>query len=217
MRIALIALLAAFSSGLSAQTAWSHFSHPVHLKHDLTCVTCHQAATTSTQVSDANMPEEETCRTCHNGGRLPAVDTSFLVDKKPAARTYRFNHQFHLQMGNVAPLIAAAIDEKKYLGKPANLRARLDTANECEACHRGLAETDVAGQANLPQMSDCLVCHSQIDNPFSCRKCHVEGVNLKPADHTRQFADTHSTGRLGLDKATCLPCHGRNFTCMGCH
>jgi c(7)-type cytochrome triheme protein len=217
MRIALSVLLAAFSGSLAAQTAPPRFSHQVHLKQNLTCFTCHQAAAASTEATDANRPGEETCGTCHNGDRLPVVDASFLSEKKPAERTYRFNHQFHLQMGNVAPLLAAAIDEGKYLGKAGAVRAQLNTENECQACHRGLAETDVAGKGNLPQMSDCLVCHSEIDNPFSCKKCHLEGVNLKPADHTREFADAHSTGRLGLDKTTCLPCHGRHFTCMGCH
>lgn len=217
MRIVISLFLAILSARLVAQTPPS-FSHAIHLKKaNLSCFTCHQAATTSAAATDTNMPEQQICRTCHSGDTLPLVDTSFLSEKKPAGRTYRFNHQFHLQMGNVAPLLAAAIDDGKYLGKPGDMRAHLDTENTCEACHRGLAETGVAAKANLPQMSDCLVCHSNVDNPFSCRKCHLEGVNLKPADHTRVFADTHSTGRLGLDKTSCLPCHGRHFTCMGCH
>jgi c(7)-type cytochrome triheme protein len=218
MRIAIIVLLAGFPGRLLAQDASPRFSHQVHLRQaNLTCVTCHQAATASTAATDANMPDEKTCLACHTGDPLPRVDASFLNERRPAERTYRFGHQFHLQMGNVAPLLAAAIDEGEYLGKPGGMRAHLDTENACEACHRDLAETGVAGKANLPRMSDCLVCHSTVDNPFSCEKCHLAGVNLKPADHTREFADTHSTGRLNLDKTTCLPCHGRHFTCMGCH
>jgi hypothetical protein len=218
MQRAIILLLAVFLSPLLAQNPSPRFSHQLHLKQaSLTCLLCHPSASTSTAAADANMPGEEVCLACHSGDPLPRVDTSFLSERKPAGRIFRFNHQFHLQMGNVAPLLAAAIDDGKYLGRPGDLRARLDTENACEACHRGLAETDAAADANLPRMSDCLVCHSNIDNPFSCEKCHREGVNLKPASHTRTFADTHSTGRLGLDKTTCLPCHGRHFTCMGCH
>ena len=216
--IAIVLFLAPLINPLLAQSSATRFSHQLHLKQaNLTCLTCHQAATTSTAATDANMPDAKVCQTCHSGDPLPRVDTSFLSEKKPAERIYRFNHQFHLQMGNVAPVIAAALDDGKYLGKPDDIRAHLDTDNACEACHRGLEETDVAGKANLPQMSDCLVCHSKVDNPFSCEKCHLEGVNLKPASHTREFADLHSTGRLNLDKTTCLPCHGRHFTCMGCH
>lgn len=218
MRSPIILLLLSSAVSLVAQNPPPRFSHQVHLKQDgVTCVTCHQAAARSTTATDLNMPDEKICQSCHNGNALPAVDTSFLSEKTAAERTYRFNHQFHLQMGNPAPLIAAAIDSKKYLGKVDDMRRLLDTEDSCEACHRGLRESDVAGKANLPQMSDCLVCHSNIRNPFSCEKCHLEGINLMPANHTRNFVDVHSSGKLGLDKTTCLPCHGRNFTCMGCH
>jgi c(7)-type cytochrome triheme protein len=218
MHAVLILVLTVLASQLAAQTAEPRFSHQLHLKQqNVTCTTCHEAATTSTDAVDANMPDEKICLACHTGDPVAAVDTSFLSQKEPAERTFRFNHEFHLQMGNVAPLLAAAIESGKYLGKPGDMLGRLNTGNACAACHRGLDETDVAAKANLPQMSDCLVCHSDIRNPFSCEKCHLEGVNLMPADHTRNFVDTHSTGRLGLDKTTCLPCHGRNFACMGCH
>jgi c(7)-type cytochrome triheme protein len=218
MYLPILILLTLCGGRLLAQNAEPRFSHQVHLKQAAaTCLTCHPSATTSTAATDANMPAEAVCQGCHNGDRAPAVDTSFLSGKRPAGRIFRFDHQFHLQMGNVAPLIAEAVDKGTYLGRPGYERALLDTDNACEACHRGLDETDVAGKANLPRMSDCLVCHSEVDNPFSCAKCHLEGVNLKPASHTRTFADQHSTGRLGLDKTSCLPCHGRHFTCMGCH
>jgi predicted CXXCH cytochrome family protein len=218
MHVVLIVVLTALAAQLSGQSAKPRFSHQLHLnQEDVTCVTCHQAATGSDAATDLNMPEEKVCLACHTGDPVAAVDTSFLSGKEPAERTYRFNHEFHLGMGNVAPLLSAAIENGSYLGKAGGMLENLDTENACEACHRGLRETDVAAKANLPQMSDCLVCHSEIRNPFSCEKCHLEGVNLMPANHTRDFVDTHSTGRLGLDKATCLPCHGRNFACMGCH
>ena len=31
------------------------------------------------------------------------------------------------------------------------------------------------------------------------------------------FMDAHSSGKMKLDKTTCAVCHGRQFTCMGCH
>lgn len=218
MHLVLIFVFAALAVQLPAQSPQPRFSHQIHLaQQGVTCVTCHQSAAESAAATDANMPDEKVCLACHAGDPVPAVDTSFLGEKEPAERTFRFNHEFHLGMGNVAPLLAAAVENGGYLGKPGDMARHLNTENACEACHRGLRETDVAGAANLPQMSDCLVCHSEIRNPFSCEKCHLEGVNLMPANHTRDFVDTHSTGRLGLDKSTCLPCHGRNFACMGCH
>ncbi len=191
------------------------FSHKAHLVlKGLECASCHSAAPKSSTAKDNLLPATAICESCHDGGSAPYVDWK----GKPAApRTFEFNHEFHLAMGNVAPLIAAAIDDGKYLGYPRGERAHLDTDTNCIACHRGLHESDqVDSSLHLPAMSDCLVCHDQIDNPFTCEKCHGD-VDLRPADHTREFVDQHSTRKLGFDKVTCQPCHGREFRCMGCH
>ena len=194
------------------------FSHRLHLKEvGASCVDCHDSVRVSTVASDFNLPKEEDCLACHDGQKVSKVDTRALSSWQTNDRTFHFNHSFHLKLGNVAPILAAAIDSGTYLGKADHIRHYLGTENPCQACHRGLENTDFSTEANLPQMSDCLVCHSEIDNPYSCQKCHIEGVNLKPDNHTRGFADLHATGRLNMDTSTCLPCHGRDFTCKGCH
>ena len=66
-------------------------------------------------------------------------------------------------------------------------------------------------------MADCLVCHNKVDPPFSCGFCHVEGANLKPASHAANFLESHSRKDANLDLKTCAVCHGRKFTCLGCH
>jgi c(7)-type cytochrome triheme protein len=194
------------------------FSHRVHLKTvGLSCTACHASATRSRKAEDRNLPARQQCQACHDGANLRSVETEFLAHLETTERSYRFDHEFHLKIGNTAPLLATAIDGGAYLGKGEEVRRHLDTADACQACHRGMAEVELASTANLPVMSDCLVCHSEIDNPFSCQKCHLQGVNLRPADHTRGFVDLHSTGKIKLDKRSCLPCHGTNFACMGCH
>ena len=119
-------------------------------------------------------------------------------------------------MGNVAPILAAAIDKKRYLGTDAAaVRPQLNTQNACQACHRRFDQPSIS---HLPRMPDCLVCHSKIENPFSCEKCHtVRPAQLKPASHTPDYVDTHSSARLKLDKPSCVPCHGVDFRCLGCH
>src|SRR5262249_5279990 len=154
------------------------------------------------------LPDAKICQTCHKQVEIP---------QPPETRVTKFNHAQHLKMGNAAPLIAAAIDARTYLSSPGNIRRHLNTNNACQACHRGLDESDQVSQANLPQMADCLVCHNQVDPPFSCEKCHTPGPQLKPANHAADFLDRHTTGKLGLDKSTCAVCHGRKFTCLGCH
>ena len=129
-----------------------------------------------------------------------------------------FSHAKHLKLGNVAPVIAGAIDKGTYLGRDgAKIRPLLNSSNACVACHRGLEESDAVGQANMPQMADCLVCHNQIDLPDSCAFCHPKGAQLKPASHVPGFLDTHSNKKSGLDMQSCAVCHGRKFTCLGCH
>ena len=215
---ALVAILWAQSAATVASPAAElRFSHQLHLQAGATCANCHTTASTSTAATDSNLPTKRECNVCHDGSAVRPVDTAALSEIATAKRSYRFNHEFHLKLGNVAPALAAALDGGTYLGKATGIREYLDGANTCQACHRGLEETELASKANLPQMSDCLVCHSEIDNPFSCEKCHLEGVELRPADHTRTFVDQHSTGKIQLDKASCLPCHGTNFACMGCH
>lgn len=208
--------LAALAAPLAAQD-WA-FPHGTHLAMGLDCGTCHGAAKDSSEASDGLLPDGALCQACHNGQTAPEVDIAPLTGRSEVVRNFRFDHSFHLGLGEIAPLIAAAIDSGDYFGKPGDARRFLDSADECSACHRGLGEsTRVVPGAHMPQMADCIVCHTKIDNPFSCPECHVEGAELRPADHTREFIDTHSTGKAGLDKISCQPCHGREFGCMGCH
>lgn len=213
VRLLLLALAAA---PLAAQS-WD-FPHRTHLEFGLDCQACHAGATSSKVSTDHLIPDGQVCDACHNGQTAPVIDTSRLAQADPAERSYRFDHEFHLGLESPAPLIAAAIDSGDYYGKPGDARRFLDGATACTGCHRGLEESLAVDPAtDMPRMGDCIVCHTRVDNPFSCKECHIEGVELLPADHTRDFIDQHSTGRVPLDKPSCLPCHGRNFACMGCH
>ena len=193
--------------------AWSAapaapFSHKLHLGLELQCATCHTAAAASTKASDNLLPAKAVCLQCHEDAQIPPP---------PATRVATFSHAQHLKMGNLAPVLAAAIDKKNYLQPPGDIRRHLNTLDACQACHRGLAESEQVTAAAMPQMADCLVCHNEIDNPFSCEKCHAKDAPLKPASHLPSFLSDHTSGKLNLDKASCVVCHGRNFRCLGCH
>lgn len=198
-----------------AASAWAApFPHRVHLAQGMQCVTCHAAAPASTKSTDNLLPKKDICLNCHEDVQIPAP---------PQTNLTHFSHALHLKMGDVAPFLAQAIDHKVYLTTPGDrtawIRPRLNTKNPCEACHRGLEESDQVTPAALPQMADCLVCHADIQAPFSCWNCHDEKADLRPPSHTEipHFMDAHSSGKVQLDKATCALCHGRNFRCMGCH
>ena len=198
----------ALSGATFAQTA-QPFSHRIHLAAKLDCGMCHAAAAASTRLEDDLLPKPAVCLNCHKTAEIGA---------RVQTRLARFDHQLHLKLGNVAPVIAAAIDKKTYLSPVSSeLRAELNTSNACEACHRGLENSDRPDRSALPQMADCLVCHNQIDPPYSCEFCHGKGAKLTPASHSPDFLDTHTSGKLELDKTTCAVCHGRKFHCLGCH
>jgi hypothetical protein len=183
------------------------FSHRDHLRLEakLTCVTCHANAASSTKVEDNLLPSGEVCLMCHRA----------QISPRPPAKVAKFSHQQHLKMGNIAPLIAKAIDSGQYLAAPGDTRRQLDTKNPCEACHRGLEDSEQVSAVNMPRMADCLVCHNKIDPPYSCETCHTGVKALTPATHTEQWVDTHTDAKI--DKASCAGCHGRNFRCQGCH
>ncbi len=204
MRLISAAFLLAGS--VAAQTG--PFSHRVHLALKKQCADCHAAALSSTSVQDNLLPAKEACQPCHASVAIPAP---------PQIAIAKFSHAQHLKLGNVAPVIAAALKSKSYLSAPGSLADHLNSKNPCEACHRGMSESDAVTHDALPRMADCLVCHNQIDLPFSCETCHAQGANLKPANHTGDFIDVHSRKSAPLDRTTCAVCHGRRFTCMGCH
>jgi len=177
------------------------FSHVSHLKLKPACADCHRSAAASTRAEDNNLPSAKACQPCHRQAEIRAPGPRLVA---------RFNHQLHLRLGNPAPLLARAMDSGRYLSDAGRVRHLLSgVRNACEACHRP------DGEPGFPLMADCLVCHDQIDPPFSCERCHARGAALKPATHTPDFLDSHPKSRL--DKTTCAVCHGRRFTCLGCH
>ncbi len=167
--------------------------------------------------SEALRTVKEGCQPCH-----APIPKSRAVSKRESrpVRWVKFSHATHVVLPGIPQQLLKAIDEKKYLGTATpELRAALATQNVCQGCHRGLPEaTGALVKANYPSMPDCLVCHNRIDPPFSCEKCHAEDVQtLKPVSHVAGFIDLHTNQNSGLDKSDCQSCHGRRFTCMGCH
>ena len=190
----------------------AEFSHKVHLAQKIECVVCHSAASGSKTAEDNLLPKPEVCANCHNDRRTIKSPRRLTVTK--------FNHQLHTKLGpTIAPMILKAIEAKRYLSDPRHLAQDLAQAGKhpCMGCHRGLEKSDAVTMAAFPHMADCLTCHNTIDPPFSCVKCHDEGQRLKPASHTSDWIDRHSSGKANLDKPTCAVCHGRGFTCLGCH
>jgi hypothetical protein len=194
--------------GLAALASAAPFSHRLHLKLKPDCTNCHITVTHSKRAEDNNLPSAAVCKPCHENAAIPAPPKTMLA---------HFSHEQHLQLGNVAPIIAKALDSGQYLSPAGDIRPHLNGTNACLACHRGIETSDAVSRANMPQMADCLVCHSKIELPFSCESCHGAGAKLRPADHPPEFLESHSRPDAKFDKTTCAVCHGRRFRCLGCH
>ena len=88
----------------------------------------------------------------------------------------------------------------------------------CAGCHRGIETSEVTSKANFPPMADCVVCHNRVEIPNSCWMCHAKTMRLTPESHVPDFIDSHSRVKHSAEeKRSCEVCHGRNFTCAGCH
>jgi hypothetical protein len=188
------------------------FSHKLHLGMGMECIACHKAAVSSAKAEDDLLPPQSVCGSCHDATVAPQRPPVLAVP------VVHFSHAVHLKMGNLAPVIAKAIDKGMYLQPAGDVRKHLDTGNACQACHRGLEESEQVTAAAMPKMADCLVCHAKIVVPWTCEDCHAKGAALKPESHKREtFFDTHSKGAFRAERSSCAVCHGREFTCMGCH
>lgn len=85
----------------------------------------------------------------------------------------------------------------------------------CGNCHAMKAD---ALNPGFPSMQFCIGCHNKIDLPDSCLNCHLKSQELRPASHlSANFFDTHSSGKMNTKNGGCAVCHGKFFTCQGCH
>jgi hypothetical protein len=144
---------------------------------------------------------------------LSVVVAGLAAQQPSAPPRIKFSHGQHAKLGDVSPILKAARKSGTHL-RPDSM----EPGAGCQACHSGVASD--RARHPLSAMGDCLVCHTKVDPPFSCAFCHTQpAVELKPANHSPDFLDRHSAGlsKLNLAKAECAVCHGRKFTCLGCH
>src|SRR5215470_14081435 len=118
--LSLLAIGAATSFGQAAAppsqatTPFSHKLHLTQLKVKLECASCHPNAATSIRPQDNLLPDEKTC--------LGSCHSAIEIAGPPTTRVVHFSHQQHAKMGNLAPVIAAAIDKGNYLQPPGDTR-----------------------------------------------------------------------------------------------
>ena len=200
------------------------FEHSRHVGlPNVTCVSCHRAATESDRAGDRLMPSESTCTPCH------AIDRNDpLRVASPAARC----DACHVGFDPAHPERIARVDFP-----PSNLifshRAHTTRGARCEDCHGTLREVGLATRLELPTMQSCFSCHRAGGTArATCVTCHLteadgtlrtrfaEGVMNPPEwmpglHHDADFWVNHRTVAAD-DGQRCAVCH-RESECVECH
>ncbi len=206
------------------------FSHARHLKHQIECDFCHEQAPSSRTGSDDLIPKEEVCATCHQ------IDHE---GKNPKAMSCASCHI--LGEGAIAnsPVPTSEPPVAPVEMPPPNLhfdhQAHVERQVACTRCH-DMKNVDLAGRAQLPQMSLCLSCHNslrgKLDAPSRCSTCHLvepdgklqqhfpsgtltPSGNLRGDAHTLEFRTNHAAVARD-DERYCENCHRKDF-CLSCH
>ena len=79
------------------------FSHPVHLDLGLACTRCHAGAETSRHAGDQIFPRTRGLPFVPLGRQEPRYLDPARLNWSAPERIYRFDHAFHVRLGNLAP------------------------------------------------------------------------------------------------------------------
>jgi len=91
----------------------------------------------------------------------------------------------------------------------------------CTACHQQAPHQ--AGETYVPPMESCFNCHGVAHGPAGelaaseCESCHTKSFNLRPANHTKDWAKQPHADRAKKDANQCMMCHESVEDCDKCH
>lgn len=100
-------------------------------------------------------------------------------------------------------------------------KQHLSSGLECETCHVSVAKAETAEEYVLPDMLDCMSCHTTKAVSNECSTCHLPSESLLPVSHTPNFKHNHGDLARAQVKdisadMSCTTCHTQNF-CQNCH
>lgn len=100
------------------------------------------------------------------------------------------------------------------------LHKECSKGRQCTDCHSTVAHGDATRWARIPQMDDCLSCHTATRAAKQCDSCHTGRTDRDllstrstwAVTHGKNWRVTHGQG----DWDTCGACHPRDY-CSRCH
>ena len=192
--IGVVFLFIGIFSFILAQEESFVFSHKMHIEDiGVDCISCHPSVVESKTAKDKNMPTHDECFVCHDDDTASQKCATCHADPDnphpiPAVkRDYFFDHSFHIETQKM----------------------------ECIDCHRGLENTDLANEKNMPVMEQCFQCHNDLTASKQCRTCHTADAVLIPNTHNSDWAVSHGHA-AAFNEDKCADCHRDNY-CEDCH
>jgi hypothetical protein len=175
------------------------FSHKLHaVDNEMECATCHEAAESSQKGGDNLFPTMETCANCHD------------VEDDEGCQLC------HSDMDN-----PRAVPRVDFYSELFSHEKHLTTGFDCNSCHRDVKNKVAIESYLLPNMAECMSCHTQKNASIECVTCHKPSERLKPLTHGSNFLHQHGdlarTAQPVIPGAkTCNLCHSINY-CQECH
>lgn len=114
-----------------------------------------------------------------------------------------------------------AVEDSTFVSRGISVRHSDFLDEQCTVCHGGTGHTLEQRVYDVPQMDDCMTCHSSSGTELTgCDVCHAQEADrdrLKRTStwritHGKEWRTTHGMGDLG----TCVSCHVPTY-CARCH
>jgi len=216
------------------------FPHRAHAIAGVACTQCHPDV--GSGATALHIPEDASCTACHARPHRTApclgchAAATALADLAEARDHLVFDHAPHLaaSKGNCMRCHVGIADGDEHLRPPmatcfkCHDHAAANDARRCEACHRGLEDTQLLPRSHLAHDGDWLrehgtraassgdLCQSCHQDKF-CAACHAANAVVLPA--TLHFADPFapSIHRAGFAARHALEARAEPGACTTCH
>jgi hypothetical protein len=198
---ALVAVLAATSAAQGGASP-EPFPHPAHERLFPLCESCHAGIAPGNAAT--SMPDEASCRTCHNG-----TDVAAVAWQRPVrvVGLLRYSHPAHISETDSAGRACATCHATP--GATRLMDVGRATPESCQGCHTHRASSHYATD------NRCATCHVPLTAATGLTREAVAELP-RPAWHEAEsFAAIHAPA-TELAAATCATCHARE-SCSRCH
>jgi len=161
---------------------------------------------------------EAECKSCHEGA-LTSLQP--LDNLQPEMETC---YSCHDEEETDCGLCHTNPDEpdisKRYTNYKSNFphQKHISDESNCLVCHSGIENQEEYGKSYVPGNDLCASCHESADyteEKIKCLVCHEEKFRFVPADHRLNWKKDHGI-KAQIASTSCNHCHQKHY-CQTCH